>query len=153
MRFRLLIAIGAVVVLFGGALPSRAACAPPMVFVDVVGARPGDTIEVTGEAWTDGCDDTPDSGGGCGSEGSAEPVTGIELRLKGPRTDQSQKALDVGEIGDTQVDVLLDTVDPDDQGSFTAEVTIPEVAPGTYFITGIAGLPAYQPPEIVIGPK
>lgn len=149
--FKLLIAVTATGMLFGGALPIHASCAPPMVSIDAFQAKPGDTVRVTGEAWMSGCDDTDGSEAGCGSsDDSTEPLTGIQLRLKGPRTDQTKQQLNVGAIGDTEIDISLGTVGADDQGEFTKLVTMPEVPPGTYFLTAISELPAYQPPQIVI---
>lgn len=136
---------------FGVALPSRASCAPPMVSIDAFQAEPGDTITVTGEGWIDGCDDTGGEGGGCASGGDEEqPVSNIELRLKGPKTDQTDRMLDTGDIGETEVDILLGEVGADDEGQFTEQITVPEVPSGRYFITVIATLPAYQPPQLDI---
>lgn len=130
---------------------SVASCAPPMVSIDDFEAAPGDEIRVSGTAWSSGCEDTGGSAGGCASAAeSSKPLQNIELRLKGPRTDQTQKQLDVGAIGETEVDLSLGEVDADDEGSFTASITIPDVAAGRYFITAISELPAYQPPEIAI---
>lgn len=122
-----------------------------MISIDQLQAKPIETLQVTGEAWFDGCDDTGGSESGCGSpEDNAEPVTGIQLRLKGPRTDQTQQQLNIGAIGETRIDVLLGKVDADDQGAFIKLITIPDVPSGTYFLTGISELSAYQPPQIVI---
>lgn len=149
--FKLLIAVTTTAILFGGALPTHAACAPPMVSIDKFQAEPGDAVRVTGEAWISGCDDTDASEGGCGSsDDSPEPLTGIELRLKGPRTNQTQQQLNVGAIGETEIDISLGTLSADDQGKFTKFVTMPQVPRGTYFLTAISELPAYQPPQIVI---
>ena len=147
---RLLITITAIALLFGGVIPTHASCAPPIVSIDKFQAEPGQTVEITGEAWISGCDDTGGSEGGCSNSDDSEPLTGIDLRLKGPRTDQTQKQLNAGAIGETEFDVSLGTVDADDQGAFAIVVTMPEVPPGTYFLTGISEVPASQPPQLVI---
>lgn len=136
---------------FGASLPSRASCAPPMVSIDAFQAEPGDSLTVTGEAWRNGCDDTGGSAAGCASrEDQVEPITNIEVRLLGPKTDQTDRMLNSGYIGETEVDILLAEVDADDEGRFSEEITIPDVAPGRYFITGIADVGASQPPQIDI---
>lgn len=138
---------------FGLAVPSRAACAPPMVSIGAFRAEPGDTITVTGQGWVDGCDDTGGSAGGCAArDDEADPVADIELRLMGPKTDQTDRMLNAGHIGDTEVDVLLAEAAADGGGGFTEDITIPDVAPGRYFITGIGSVGASQPPQIDIVP-
>ncbi len=137
--------------LLGVALPSRAGCAPPMLSIDAFQAEAGETITVTGQAWVDGCDDTGGTGGSCASRGNEEqPIANIELRLKGPKTNQTDRMLNSGYVGETEVDVLLAEVAADEQGEFTEQVVLPDVPPGRYFITGIGTLPASQPPQIDI---
>ncbi len=150
-RTNLLIAVSAMAVFLGVALPSRASCAPPMISIDTFQTEPGDRVQVAGQGWFSGCDDTGGSAMGCGSsDPPSEPVTDIELRLKGPRTDQTQQQLNIGAIGETAIDLPLGTVDADAGGEFTTTIEIPDVADGTYFVTGLAELPAYQPPQIDI---
>lgn len=147
--FRLLLVLAACSAYLGGAVPGRAACAPPTVEISQRRATAGDDILVTGRSWMSGCDDTPESGG-CGASDQSAPVQDIVVSLKGPKTDQTRSQLNVGEIGPTRFDVELTTVDADPTGGFTAIVEIPDVPSGVYFLTAEGDLPAYQPPQIIV---
>lgn len=92
-----------------------------MVSVDPFEAKPGDMVTVTGQAWMNGCDDSGGSGGGCASgDDQAEPIENIELRLMGPKTDQRDRMLNSGYLGDTEVDVLLAELGVTDEGKKAA---------------------------------
>lgn len=140
----------------GGQIVSHAAVVPRMLEVGRSMFHTGYVEGVAthhGTGWISGCDDTGGgSEGGCsGPDRSSPPMLGIEVRLKGPRTDQTQTQLNVGAIGETEIDVLLETVDADEEGRFEEVVQVPDVAPGTYFLTAVAELSAYQPPQLVVG--
>lgn len=145
----LLLSLAMATTVLGGVSPGEASCAPPTIEVQRWSARVGDPIKITGHAWMSGCDDTPDERGCSASEESA-PIDGIELYLKGPKTDQTQDQINIGQIGETEIDIELGKVNANSEGEFRTTVVIPDVPPGVYFLTAEGDLPAYQPPEITI---
>jgi hypothetical protein len=153
---RLLLTIGLVALLSGGVTPSRASCAPPTLSLERFRAQPQERIVVTGQAWMLGCDDTGGSvggsAGGCSHSDNEEiPLSRIDLRIKGPRTDQTDHQLSVGVVGQTDFDLALATINANDSGSFETTITIPDLPGGTYFITGASnGHKAYSPPQLIV---
>ncbi len=148
-QIRLLLVLVFTTVYLGGVLPTHAACESPTLEISQLQVAPGDEIEVVGHSWMSGCDDAAEDGG-CGSSPESEPIEGIEVSLKGPRTDQTQQQLNVGRIGETEIAIELATVNANSEGRFTVNAAMPDVPPGVYFITAEGDLPAYQPPQITI---
>ncbi|TNC18228.1 hypothetical protein FHE66_07180 [Georgenia sp. 311] len=100
----------------GGMSGGDAGCAPPVLSVEPVTAAAGDSVTVTGEGLFDGCADVS----GVGPDGTVvavetqEPHEGVAIVFSLPGREP----------------VTLATVDASESGSFTVEVTVPDVDGG-----------------------
>ena len=109
--------------------PSSASCAAPSLELSGYLARPGDIVTVEGEGFSEGCDDTGESG--CFGGGSLEPSAPykhipIEVVSKRPPKEEIQ----------------LGMVDARPNGTFEIDIKVPELPPGRYLITaGRWGIP------------
>ena len=116
------------------ASPGEAGCVTPMTSIDIRRAAPGDVIEVTGQYWAVGCDDTSScSTTGCGERCTvgepSPPDTDISIELV-PRgsTRGSPRILAEGVASDEEFEFAIDVMRPED------------LSPGRYEI--VAGSPS-----------
>lgn len=130
-RIRVLIATLISAVVVGGvAMPSRAVCAAPAIFVgkdprtavEYPEVESGSEVTISGFAWMRGCDDTEESG--CGSE-DPEPYQDIVVRLRGPVSPTHPNEAN---------SIVLGEVDATDEGDFRLTTTLPTLKPGDYYI-------------------
>lgn len=136
-----LIALGAF-----GIRVSQASCAAPWIETDgslegPIEVRPGDTIEVVGEAWSLDCNDS------CGT--SVFSCTGCDPPPQRPISDISITLQP--RAGSTSW-VLADEIDANDDLGFRVSVTLPRtLREGRYELVGSAGGGGgTQPIELVI---
>ena len=105
--------------------PAPASCAPPSVSVAQDRVRVGDEIYVSGQAWFNGCQDSGVCSAGCFSSAECDygppekPIKNIRLFLKGDGTRH-----------------LLAEVSADSKFEFKTRVTVPNLSPGRYRLTG-----------------
>ena len=125
MLLALLLVLGAVALgLPGGPGPASASCAAPQLTVQqesggVPALAPGSSVDVVGERFVNGCDDTGGGGGGLGCSGD-EPPGALP-----PLVDQRLVLTQQGRSFD------LGSADADPAGHVTWAVTVPDdVEPG-----------------------
>lgn len=83
---------------------------------------PGDEIEIAGEGWTDGCNDTEPSG--CDTEPEAEPYEDVLMMLKKPGLERFYE---------------LERVDATEEGILHLSAEVPDLLPGRYRLVAQVG--------------
>ena len=130
-----------------GGATTRASCVAPELILgdgfrgsrEAPVATVGSEVELKGEMFFDGCDDT--GGGsafGCSdeSEGDTGPSQDMQVQVRGPITREVRQQPKTAERPiDVEESVVLATVDADSRGSFSTVVRLPEVPEGVYFIS------------------
>ncbi len=103
--------------------PAAASCEPPFVTVDEELVAVGTKVHVVGEAFADGCNDTPSTGFCSLSEEQVVPLKGVVVELRNR-----------GEVLDSV------TVDVDETYGFRASLTVPpDSSPGRYSVVWSLG--------------
>ena len=120
-----------------GGMSTGAGCEPASLSVEPAVAASGDSVTVTGRAMMDGCAD---------SHGVDEDGNTVDLETQKPYED-----VDIVFTVDGADPVTLATVDASDAGSFTVEVTVPDVDGGGTGLIEVKGTSA-RGAELTVAP-